>query len=529
MRQNANMLHNKVYMGTTKQSESTGNHNVFLQHVNSKENNELNRVLLRDDEENDTETSQDSGHVSIDHDSPSYHNGGMGPSFQFHGNPRGGNFEKVECFELDQEFGNGNVSLDVIKNMQGSSAKGGGPSYSSHDSIARARNRLGKNKMANGDPNRRHLLGQTDYKQPLFVQTDDKQSLVDPAQYSRSQTKHDSPQSTSSLSSQSSQLSNRSPEVQSDRERTKAAPSKTIAKESLGDLRGTASNTLTRKGNKTKVDVRKGSIDRTLGSISSYQRNHGDSPTPKDYVSPQATDSKIDPAGDSAVKLDEKNKGRLSRQPIQSAGVQDLLGDTSGLKMNTRDTKPLQIQTRAEKDSENMTRTLPSVGRSQNPDQTADSKAQSTPRMAPKPLPRKRTKTPPARGSSPGEGSNIVLTSTRTINESPTSSAERSTSSPDRSSAGNDGPRGNEREAGFVAKREVTEDRKVGSGESGKKGRDGITMVGESSLKKDTAGKGSKKSGKRVSLDPHAVLLHASLEGELDLVKSIIHQVSLKR
>ena len=149
--------------------------------------------------------------------------------------------------------------------------------------------------------------------------------------------------------------------------------------------------------------------------------------------------------------------------------------------------------------------------------------------MAPKPLPRKRTKTPPARGSSPGEGSNIVLTSTRTINESPTSSAERSTSSPDRSSAGNDGPRGNEREAGFVAKREVTEDRKVGSGESGKKGRDGITMVGESSLKKDTAGKGSKKSGKRVSLDPHAVLLHASLEGELDLVKSIIHQVSLKR
>ena len=28
-----------------------------------------------------------------------------------------------------------------------------------------------------------------------------------------------------------------------------------------------------------------------------------------------------------------------------------------------------------------------------------------------------------------------------------------------------------------------------------------------------------------MSLDPHAVLLHASLEGELELVKNIIHQV----
>ena len=36
-----------------------------------------------------------------------------------------------------------------------------------------------------------------------------------------------------------------------------------------------------------------------------------------------------------------------------------------------------------------------------------------------------------------------------------------------------------------------------------------------------------KKSGKRVSLDPHAVLLHASLEGELELVKSVIHQVRM--
>lgn len=36
-----------------------------------------------------------------------------------------------------------------------------------------------------------------------------------------------------------------------------------------------------------------------------------------------------------------------------------------------------------------------------------------------------------------------------------------------------------------------------------------------------------KKSGKRVSLDPHAVLLHASLEGELELVKSVIHQVGM--
>lgn len=34
-----------------------------------------------------------------------------------------------------------------------------------------------------------------------------------------------------------------------------------------------------------------------------------------------------------------------------------------------------------------------------------------------------------------------------------------------------------------------------------------------------------RKSGKRVSLDPHAVLLHAALEGELELVKNVIHQV----
>ena len=30
-----------------------------------------------------------------------------------------------------------------------------------------------------------------------------------------------------------------------------------------------------------------------------------------------------------------------------------------------------------------------------------------------------------------------------------------------------------------------------------------------------------------MSLDPHAVLLHASLEGELELVKSVIHQVGM--
>lgn len=517
MRQNANMLHNKAYLGTTKQSESTGNHHVFPQHVNSKENNELNRVSLRDDEENDTETSQDSGHVSIDHDSPSYHSGGMGPSFQFHGNPPGGNFEKVECFELDREFDNGHASLDVTKDLQVSSAVDG-PSHASHDSIARARNRLVKNKVSHGGPNHRHVVGQPNHKQPLFVQTDDKQ--IGPAQHSRSQSKHDSPQSTSSGSSQASQLSltNRDAEMRHDREGTKASPSKSIAKGSPGDAHSSASNTLTRKGNKTKVHVRGGSLDRTLGSISLY-RSRGDSPTPKDYVSPQATDSKVEPARGAAVKLDEKNKIGLSRQPIQSSGVQDLLGDISGLPMSTRDTKPLQIQTRAEKDSENMTRTSPLAGHSRNPDQTVDSKAQNVPRMVPKPLPRKRTKTPPARGSLPGEGSNIVVTSARTINESSTSSPVRS---------GNDELRGNEKGAGFVAKEELT-DARLSSGESGKKGRGGTKVVGESSLKKDTAGRGNKKSGKRVSLDPHAVLLHASLEGELELVKSIIHQVSLIR
>lgn len=30
-----------------------------------------------------------------------------------------------------------------------------------------------------------------------------------------------------------------------------------------------------------------------------------------------------------------------------------------------------------------------------------------------------------------------------------------------------------------------------------------------------------------MSLDPHAVLLHASLEGELELVKNVIHQVGM--
>ena len=46
--------------------------------------------------------------------------------------------------------------------------------------------------------------------------------------------------------------------------------------------------------------------------------------------------------------------------------------------------------------------------------------------------------------------------------------------------------------------------------------------VGQASTRKATR----KKKAQRVSLDPHAVLLDAAVEGELDLVKQIVHEVS---
>ena len=46
--------------------------------------------------------------------------------------------------------------------------------------------------------------------------------------------------------------------------------------------------------------------------------------------------------------------------------------------------------------------------------------------------------------------------------------------------------------------------------------------VGQASTRKATR----KKKSQRVSLDPHAVLLDAAVEGELDLVKQIVHEVS---
>ena len=522
------LRHNKRSMDVMGPSSSTRNSDVFLGHVLGLESDELNRLQSwRDEEENDTETSADSGHVSIDYDSPPYQNGGVGPSFQFNGNHTNKYFEKVERFDIDQEFGFGmkgtdgnlgelNVSQKAVKDRRVSAVNGALP-YHPNNSIPRTNNRSVGHVVPRGN-SKGVLIGPQNYSNPLCIQTGEERSVVAPAQFLRTQSRHDSPQSISSNSSESSQLSTPNSDAEtrssSPRPRNRARPNSPSSRALVRGLPPTNNH----PNDSTAFNRKETRTDRTMGSISLYQRNKGDcnSLTPEDRLDTRVTDPVIKKSQNES-KSDEKPTTEFHRLSMPSVGVQELLSEIPALKLTTRDEKPVQILTRAEKDSENECGVLP-VEKSkrtiyvpsptQDPKQTVNGKLPQVSRTAPKPVPRKRAKTPPARTGA--EVGNLVVTSTKAINE------PRTISSDDSIDVNEDFLR-QERGPGLISKDQMFE--------SGMKLKDEVAnAAGESTLRNETI-RGSKKSGKRVSLDPHAVLLHASLEGELDLVKTIIHQV----
>ena len=133
---------------------------------------------------------------------------------------------------------------------------------------------------------------------------------------------------------------------------------------------------------------------------------------PKGRTSPRVPDTIVEnSAGGPKAKSDKESSG--GKLPASSPVVQELLNDMTSLKVTAREVKPIQIQTRAEKDSDNIP-----VGKAtlNNNASSADKKLPSNSQTKrahkpPKPVPRKRTKTPPARGS--GADASIVVTSSQ--------------------------------------------------------------------------------------------------------------------
>ena len=114
-------------------------------------------------------------------------------------------------------------------------------------------------------------------------------------------------------------------------------------------------------------------------------------------------------------------KGSSNELPASSPVVQELLSDMTSLKVTSREVKPIQIQTRAEKDSDNIPVEKATFNtNASTPDKKFPSNNQ-TKRVykPPKPVPRKRTKTPPARGS--GIDANPVATSSQDTTATKTS------------------------------------------------------------------------------------------------------------
>ena len=121
---------------------------------------------------------------------------------------------------------------------------------------------------------------------------------------------------------------------------------------------------------------------------------------PKGRMSPKISEPRVETSVGSTGSKPEK--GSSTQAPLSSPGVQELLNDMSTLKVTAREVKPIQIQTRAEKESDNIpvektaVKTNTSVTGSKLP---SDNQAKRVHIKPPKPLPRKRTKTPPARNS----------------------------------------------------------------------------------------------------------------------------------
>ena len=126
---------------------------------------------------------------------------------------------------------------------------------------------------------------------------------------------------------------------------------------------------------------------------------------PKGRTSPRVNDPRVDTSASN-----KSEKGSSGQAPLSSPGVQELLNDMTALKVTTREVKPIQIQTRAEKDSDSIpvkktaVKTNASVTASKL---TSDNQGKRVHIKPPKPLPRKRTKTPPARNS--GSDKDLVV------------------------------------------------------------------------------------------------------------------------
>ncbi|XP_028393520.1 apoptosis-stimulating of p53 protein 1-like [Dendronephthya gigantea] len=208
----------------------------------------------------------------------------------------------------------------------------------------------------------------------------------------------------------------------------------------------------------------------------------------KGRTSPRVPDSGVEATVPDSLRKSEK--GSLNPTPMSSPGVQEILNDMNAMKVTAREVKPIQIQTRAEKDSDNNIPVLKSSEKS------ASTVAKKHVYKPPKPLPRKRTKTPPARSS--GSEANPAVTSSQGTTVTNSSSQGKK-----------------------PATQAQNTEQKTGTSVPS----EGLGTKAYDSILRSARNKGGKKSGKRVSLDPHAVLLHASLEGELELVKNIIHQV----
>ena len=184
---------------------STLNHNgqlgkdlLFLRHGILQERGDLNSLLAwQNDEENDTETSADSGHVS--NDSPPYQNR-LGPNFQFYPNPPDMYCAKAERFDIDQDFGS------QLKGNQGGVGPQGLKGMSEVDGWSKLQGKYPSPTNGSAFNPPFQPPGNSDPAQQLFVNTDVKQGGVGP--FLRQQhVNRDSPQSTSSLSSLSSESS----------------------------------------------------------------------------------------------------------------------------------------------------------------------------------------------------------------------------------------------------------------------------------------------------------------------------------
>ncbi len=142
----------------------------------------------------------------------------------------------------------------------------------------------------------------------------------------------------------------------------------------------------------------------------------------KGRTSPRVSDSRVETSAASTISK-PPDKGSSSQPPVSSPGVQELLSDMSALKVTAREVKPIQIQTRAEKDSDNIPveKATVKTNISANDTKLPSNSQPKRVHKPPKPVPRKRAKTPPAR-SSGGEANLVVTSSQETMTTKPNGS-----------------------------------------------------------------------------------------------------------